>query len=108
MKRSLTLSSINGERIEECSYLQELFNLPPHVILHVASNTLGQLVASWLAIELCLIQSITVFSDLSRVSILRHLEREHSRKHHFVTMDWVIDSIASKCLKNERPYEPIL
>lgn len=45
--------------------------------------------------------------DLSRVPEFRHLEREHSRKHHFVKSDWVKESIACKFVKNERPYEPI-
>ena len=44
--------------------------------------------------------------DLSRVAELRRLERGHSRKHHFVTADWVTDSIECEYTKNERFYEP--
>jgi DNA ligase-4 len=44
--------------------------------------------------------------DLSRVPELRRMERDHSKKHHFVTAEWVSDSIESEFLKNERLYEP--
>jgi DNA ligase-4 len=45
-------------------------------------------------------------NDLTRVSELRRMEQGHTKKHHFVTMEWVQDSIESQFLKNERLYEP--
>ena len=45
-------------------------------------------------------------SDLSRLTRMRHLEKSHKLKHHFVTSDWVSDSIDCEFLKNERLYEP--
>ena len=47
-----------------------------------------------------------LYSDLSRVSEFRGLEREHPRKHHFITLQWVEDSIESSITRNERLYEP--
>ncbi len=47
-------------------------------------------------------------SDLSRLPELRRLERDHSQKHHFVTMDWVKESIDSGIPRNERLFEPRL
>ena len=45
-------------------------------------------------------------SDLRRVPELRRMERRHAKKHHFVTMEWVRDSIECEFMKNERLYEP--
>ncbi|CAI8009872.1 DNA ligase 4 [Geodia barretti] len=44
--------------------------------------------------------------DLRRIPELRRLERNHAKKHHFVTMEWVRDSIECEFMKNERLYEP--
>ena len=46
------------------------------------------------------------FSDLNRLARMRQLERMHKLKHHFITSDWISDSIDCQFLKNERLYEP--
>ena len=49
---------------------------------------------------------LLLFSDLSRVRKLRAMERDHAKKHHFVTSDWVTACIEDQTIKNERSYEP--
>ena len=45
-------------------------------------------------------------SDLSRLSVLRALERGHAKKHHFVTRAWVEACLREQALLSERSYEP--
>ena len=49
---------------------------------------------------------VHTYSDLGRLSELRRQEKSHSKKHHFVTVDWVKDSIESGIMRSERLYEP--
>ena len=39
---------------------------------------------------------------------LKRLQQTRTKKSHFVTHKWIIDSIQDGYCKNERPYEPII
>ena len=48
----------------------------------------------------------TLVSDLKRVNDLRKIERNRSKKSHFVLSSWVSESITDGYTKNERHFEP--
>ena len=54
----------------------------------------------------CSLSPPRTHSDLSRLSVLRALERGHTKKHHFVTSAWVEACLREQALLSERGYEP--